>query len=621
MILTCNDISKSFGEHEVLKNVGFIIEEGEKAAIVGNNGSGKTTLMQIICGLQTSDSGNVQISKDKRLGYLAQDLLSGDNTIYDELLSVFSHVIATENRIRETEAEMMGKEGDELQDLMSRYSRLTESFEANKGYEYRSRIKGVIKGLGFLDEDSSRLLSTLSGGEKTRVGLAKLLLQEPQLLLLDEPTNHLDIESVQWLEGFLNNYSGSVLIISHDRYFLDKLVTKILEIENTKATVYLGNYKTYAQKKEQDRETALRHYVNQQREIARQENIIKQLRSYNREKTVKRAESREKALEKIERLDKPQETQKMHIEIVPKKESGKDVLDIKEISKGFNGDNLLSNISFSISKGEKVAIIGPNGVGKTTLLKIILEQHQPDKGTITLGKNVFIGYYDQQHQQADPEKTIFQELRDSNPDLTNLELRNVLAAFMFTGDDVEKQIGKLSGGERGRVSLAKLMLSNANFLILDEPTNHLDMQSKEILEEAVRNYTGTVLYVSHDRYFINNTAEKILEIRNKEATVYYGNYDYYLEKKQDTPVETSVKAPPKKNTRVKPKSKKAAVERMEKNIAVIEEKIKQTDFELEQPEVNTNPVKAQELFELRQQLDSELAELYEQWEILAEEAE
>ncbi len=621
MILTCSDISKSFGEHEVLKNVGFIIEEGEKAAIVGNNGSGKTTLMQIICGLQTPDSGNVQISKDKRFGYLSQDLPGGDVTIYDELLSVFSQVIATENRIREIETEMKGKDGDDLQDLMSKYSRLTESFEANKGYEYRSRIKGVIKGLGFLDEDSSRLLSTLSGGEKTRVGLAKLLLQEPNLLLLDEPTNHLDIESVQWLEGFLNNYSGSVVIISHDRYFLDRLVTKVIEIENTKANVYLGNYKAYAQKKEQEREVALRHFLNQQREIARQENIIKQLRSYNREKTVKRAESREKALEKIERLDKPQETKKMHIEIVPKKESGKDVLAVNEISKGFNGDNLLDNISFNISKGEKVAIIGPNGVGKTTLLKIILEQLEPDKGTVALGRNVFVGYYDQQHQQTDPDKTIFDDLRDSNPDLTNLELRNVLAAFMFTGDDIEKQIGTLSGGERGRVSLAKLMLSNANFLILDEPTNHLDMQSKEILEEAVRNYTGTLLYVSHDRYFINNTAEKILEIRNKEATVYYGNYDYYLEKKLDTPAEAAIKAPPKKSPRVKPKTKKAAVEKLEKNIAALEERIKQTDYELELPEVNTNPAKAQELYELRQELDRELTELYEQWEVMAEEAE
>lgn len=533
MILSCQNISKEFAEKKVLQQVSFHIEDQEKAAIVGINGAGKTTLLRIIVGQMQPDSGTVTLAKDKTLGYLAQnDAVSSENTIYDELLSVKQNLIDIEKEMRRCERDMKNAEGQELEDLMKRYTNLTHSFEMGDGYSYQSELTGVLKGLGFIEEDFSKSISTLSGGQKTRVALGKLLLQKPDLILLDEPTNHLDMNSIAWLETYLLNYKGAVLIVSHDRYFLDRIATKIIEIDQTRAASFRGNYSDYAVKKEQLRIAAWNAYVNQQREIKHQEEVIEKLRSFNREKSIKRAESREKALNKIEVLDKPtQANTDMKLTLTPYRESGKDVLSVEHLSKAFDSQSLFQDVNFEIKRGEHIAIIGDNGTGKTTLLKILNERIPADSGEFTLGANVEIGYYDQEHHVLHPEKTLFQEISDEYPYLTNTEIRNVLAAFLFTGDDVFKLIGELSGGERGRMSLAKLMLGNANFLILDEPTNHLDIASKEILEDALNGYTGTVLYVSHDRYFINRTAHRILELTSGQFINYIGNYDYYLEKR------------------------------------------------------------------------------------------
>ena len=536
MILSCSNINKSFLEVPILTDVSFHLEDKEKAAIVGINGAGKSTLLKIIVGELNADSGSVSISKDKTLGYLAQyqDISMGRN-IYDEMLEVKKDIIETEKTLRDLEEKMQHIKGDELNALMDQYAKLNHAFELKNGYAYKSEIYGVLKGLGFTEEDFDKSISSLSGGQKTRVALAKLLLSQPDIILLDEPTNHLDIKSITWLEGFLNNYKGAVLIVSHDRYFLDRIVTKVVEIENTKSHVYQGNYKAFAKKKEELRNATLKLYYKQQKELKHEQEVIERLRSFKQEKFYKRAQSKEKAIEHMNLIDAPETlNDKFRISLNPEYESGNDVLTGTHMSVKFDDaiTPLFSDVDFEIKKGERVALIGENGTGKSTLLKIITGNFNKYNGDLEFGSNVSIGYYDQEHNTLDDSKTLFEEISDTYPDMTNTKIRNTLAAFLFTGDDVFKLVGDLSGGEKGRLSLAKLMLSNANFLILDEPTNHLDMVSKEILENALNSYTGTVLYVSHDRYFINETCTRILELSNNTVINYIGNYNYYLEKRE-----------------------------------------------------------------------------------------
>ena len=535
MILACQNIQKAFGTDVILKNASFHIEDREKAAIVGINGAGKSTLLKVLIGKLNADDGVVTWAKGASIGYLAQHQdLEGAETIYDALLEVKKPVIQMEARIRSLELEMKSASGDELETKLSEYSRLNHEFEMADGYSYQSEITGVLKGLGFTEDEFSKPITALSGGQKTRVSLGKLLLTKPDILLLDEPTNHLDMESIAWLETYLRNYSGAVIIVAHDRYFLDRVVTKIIELDMGHCTVFSGNYSAYSDKKAMLRDAAIRAYLNQQQEIRHQEAVIAKLKSFNREKSIKRAESREKMLDKIERLEKPtQANDSMDIRLEPDVVSGNDVLTVTDLSKSFDTQTLFTNVDFEIKRGERVAIIGNNGTGKTTLLKIINGIIPADSGQIRLGSKVHIGYYDQEHQVLHMDKTLFQEIQDTYPNMNNTQIRNTLAAFLFTGDDVFKLIRDLSGGERGRVSLAKLMLSDANFLLLDEPTNHLDITSKEILESALNRYTGTVLYVSHDRYFINRTATRILDLTDGSFINYIGNYDYYLEKKED----------------------------------------------------------------------------------------
>ncbi len=631
MILACNNISKSFGIDEVIKNASFHIEEREKAAIVGINGAGKTTLLRIIMGEYSADSGEVVIAKDRTIGYLAQHQnLSGDNTIYDELLSVKQDIIDLERKIRKLELDMHGREGAELEAVMEAYSKSTHQFELQNGYAYKSEVVGVLKGLGFDESDFEKKMSTLSGGQKTRVALGRLLLSKPDIIMLDEPTNHLDMNSIAWLENYLVNYDGSVIIVAHDRYFLDKVVTKVIEVERGVVSVFSGNYSDYAAKKKQLMDAKLKEYYNQQRDIKHQEEVIAKLKSFNREKSIKRAESREKLLDKIEVIDKPitvQET--MHFKLEPAKESGNDVLSVEGLSKSFGCRKLFEDVSFEIKKGEKVALIGNNGTGKTTILKIINHIIEADSGKVRLGANVEIGYYDQEHNVLHMDKTAFEEIGDAYPDMSNTQIRNMLACFLFTGDDVFKKIGDLSGGERGRVSLAKLMLSNANFLILDEPTNHLDIMSKEILESALNRYTGTVLYVSHDRYFINKTAGRIIELSANTVTNYIGNYDYYLEKRDILAPKEIKAAKEEKSTAVKDdwkaqKEEQARIRKRQSDIAKIEKSIEKLEAEnagideqLALPEVYTDVPKLMKLNERKQQIDAELTKLYEEWETLS----
>lgn len=535
MILSCNNINKSFVGKQVLSNVSFHVNEGEKTAIIGVNGAGKSTLLKIIIGEMSADSGDITFAKGATMGYLAQhQALTSHHSIYEELLEVKKDVIELYDRMRSLELDMKEATGDELESMLSTYARLNHEFELQNGYAYQSEITGILKGLGFTEEEFQKSIDKLSGGQKTRVALGKLLLTAPDIIFLDEPTNHLDMESIAWLENYLLNYRGAVVIVAHDRYFLDKIVTKVVEIEYTKSQMYLGNYSDFAEKKALVRDAQLKNYLNQQKEIKHQEEVIAKLRSFNREKSIKRAESREKMLNKIERVEKPiMEQHHISIKLEPHNISGNDVLTVKGLSKAFGPKRLFSDLNFEIKREEKVAIIGNNGTGKTTILKILNGLLDADSGEIRLGSKVKIGYYDQEHQVLSPEKTIFDELQDTYPNLSNTEVRNILAAFLFTNDDVFKRIKELSGGERGRVSLAKLMLSEANFLILDEPTNHLDIASKEILEDAINSYSGTVLYVSHDRYFINKTATRILDLTNNQLLNYIGNYDYYLEKKPE----------------------------------------------------------------------------------------
>lgn len=631
MVLACNNISKSFGIDEIIKNASFHIEEREKAAIVGINGAGKTTLLRIIMGEYQADSGEVIIAKDRTIGYLAQhQKLSGDNTIYDELLSVKKDIIELEQKIRRLELEMHSKEGVELEAVMEAYSKSTHQFELQNGYAYKSEVVGVLKGLGFDESDFEKKMNTLSGGQKTRVALGRLLLSKPDIIMLDEPTNHLDMNSIAWLENYLVNYDGSVIIVAHDRYFLDKVVTKVIEVERGIVSVFSGNYSDYAAKKKQLMDAKLKEYYNQQRDIKHQEEVIAKLKSFNREKSIKRAESREKLLDKIEVIDKPiTEQETMHFKLEPAKESGNDVLSVEGLSKAFGGNRLFDNVSFEIKKGEKVALIGNNGTGKTTILKIINHIIDTDAGKVKLGANVEIGYYDQEHNVLHMDKTAFDEIGDAYPDMTNTQIRNMLACFLFTGDDVFKKISDLSGGERGRVSLAKLMLSNANFLILDEPTNHLDIMSKEILESALNRYTGTVLYVSHDRYFINKTAGRIIELSANTVTNYIGNYDYYLEKRDILAPKEVKQVSSEKNTAVKDdwkaqKEEQAKLRKRQNDIAKIEKNIEQLETEnseldeqLALPEVYSDVKQLMKLNEKKQEIEKKLEKLYEDWEALS----
>lgn len=658
MILSCNHISKAFGTDQILSDVSFHVEDQEKAAIVGINGAGKSTLLKIIVGELSPDTGESVLSRGKTLGYLAQhqDLESG-RTIYEELKEVKRPIIEMEEQIRSLELQMRDAVGEELEQMLSTYSRLNHTFELENGYAWKSEIVGVLKGLGFNEDEFDKQVSTLSGGQKTRVSLGRLLLSKPDVILLDEPTNHLDMESISWLENYLRGYNGAVIIVAHDRYFLNRVVTKIVELENGRSTTYLGNYTDYSEKKAMIRSAQMKAYLNQQQEIRHQEEVIAKLKSFNREKSIKRAESREKMLSKIEILDKPAEiSDEMRIKLEPNIVSGSDVLTIRDLSKSFGSQTLFSHADIDVKRGERVAVIGNNGTGKTTLLKLINGILPSDGGTITLGSKVHIGYYDQEHHVLHMEKTVFEEVQDAYPNLSNTQVRNILAAFLFTGDDVFKRISDLSGGERGRVSLAKLMLSEANFLILDEPTNHLDITSKEILEEALKNYTGTVLYVSHDRYFINQTATRILELTGQTFINYIGNYDYYLEKKElmtdlyapganaqnsaqqipgvgksvwtsasstagngaDTASDTKQDWKAQKEEQARIRKRQNDLKKIETEIEKLETRDAEIDELLTQEEIYTDVSRLVELNKEKEALQTNLETLYAQWEELAE---
>ena len=641
MILACQNINKAFGTNVILKDASFHIEEKEKAAIVGINGAGKSTLLKIIMKQIPADSGEVILAKDRTIGYLAQhEAVSSGNTIYEELLEVKQDIFELERHIRTLELQMKSQSGGELEQTLELYNRLNTEFEQKNGYACKSEIVGVLKGLGFTEDEFSKQVDTLSGGQKTRVALGKLLLAKPDLILLDEPTNHLDMQSIAWLENFLINYSGAVIIVAHDRYFLNRVVSKVIEIDHAKATTFLGNYSAYSEKKAQLRDSQLKAWMNQQREIKHQQEVIDKLKSFNREKSIKRAESREKMLEKMEVLDRPDtEVQELKLSLEPRFPSGNDVLRVEGLAKSFGDHTLFTDLDFEIKRGERVALIGNNGTGKTTILKIINELLAADAGSFTLGSKVCIGYYDQEHHVLHMEKTLFEEISDDYPTLTKTEIRNVLAAFLFTGDDVFKRISDLSGGERGRVSLAKLMLSEANFLILDEPTNHLDILSKEILEQALNRYTGTVFYVSHDRYFINQTATRILELTGNTLVNYIGNYDYYLEKKDEltkiyvpsateeetaslpsSSAETAGKLTwqQQKEEQARIRKRQNELKKTEDRIHVLEVRDKEIDELMMQEEVFTNVAKCVELNKEKTAINEELEQLYERWEELAE---
>lgn len=645
MILSCQNLSKTFVDRPILKQASFQLEEHEKAAIVGVNGAGKTTLLKMIIGQLPADEGLITFAKDKTFGYLAQQSdLSSSHTIYEELLSVKQDLVSMEQQLRDLEESMKHCEGTQLEEIMNRYTRMTHDFEVRGGLLYKSELTGVLKGLSFLDEDFDKQISTLSGGQKTRVSLAKLLLQSPDLIILDEPTNHLDIASISWLETYLRSYKGAVLIVSHDRYFLDRVVTKVIAIENGLVRSYAGNYSDYAAKAAMLRKAAVNAYLKQQEEIHHQQQVIDKLKSFNREKSIKRAESREKMLDKMELLEKPVEIRDdMHLKLTPQIISGNDVLSIEDLSKHFGALTLFEHVDIEIKRGEHVAIIGDNGTGKTTLLKIINELESMDSGQIRLGSKVEIGYYDQEHHVLHSEKTLFDEISDDYPTLTNTQIRNTLAAFLFTGDDVFKKISELSGGERGRVSLAKLMLSNANFLILDEPTNHLDITSKEILEQALNDYEGTVLYVSHDRYFVNQTATRILDLYNKQFYSFAGNYDYYLEKKDvveqpsgavqpngqtttagantdaaESASDSKLSWQQQKEEQALKRKKENQLRKCEDEIAALEDEIAQLNEQMADPAIATDVAKLQELSKKQTALQETLEQRYEEWEELSE---
>ena len=635
MILNATNISKSFGSNEIIKDATFLVNEHEKVAIVGVNGAGKTTLLKILTGEESADSGSITLAKDAKLGYLRQiNNVDSALSIIDELYTVIEPILNMEKRMSQMQEDMKHLTGSELEELYSSYTALTHSYELMDGYAAKSRVVGILKGLGFEEADFDRKINTLSGGQKTRVFLAKLLLEEPDIILLDEPTNHLDLRSIEWLESYLLNYKGAVIIVSHDRYFLDKIVSKVIDIENGNVQMYLGNYTDFSNKKQMLLDAKMKEYLNQQQEIKHQEAVITKLKQFNREKSIKRAESRQKQLEKIERVEAPQTySENMRLSLDISKESGKDVLTVHNLSKSFDQKKLFWDINFEIKRGERVAIIGDNGTGKTTLLKIINGLLNPDIGEVIYGSNVSVAYYDQEHQVLHMDKTLFDELSDTYPDMTNTQIRNILAAFLFTGEDVYKKIADLSGGERGRVSLVKLMLSKANFLLLDEPTNHLDIVSKDVLENALNNFPGTVCYVSHDRYFINKTATRILDLTENRLLNYIGNYDYYIEKREaveeaanltsteqsQNPVDVSESKKEwidNKTALAQKKKVKNALNKCEKEISEIEDKLQSIDEEFANPENASNVGKLMELQKQKEALEKRLDKLMEDWEEL-----
>ncbi len=644
MILQCSHITKSFLTDIILNDISFHINDNEKAAIVGINGSGKSTLLKIIMNELEADSGEVIISKDISIGYFAQNQeYNSGKSILDEMHGARPEVEELGRRLDQLSVQMDNTEGEGLEALIKQYDQARHRFEQLGGYSYESEITGVLKGLGFNEADFNQPVQSLSGGEKTRVALAMMLLKNPDLVILDEPANHLDMNSIQWLEGYLANYKGAVLVVAHDRYFLDKIATKIIELRQTKCSVFQGNYTEYSMKKQAAMEALMKQYLNQQAEIKHQEEVIAKLKSFNREKSIKRAESREKMLDKIERIDKPvEENTKMNLLFKPRIQSGNDVLSVKGLSKSYGSHQLFSDISFEIKRGEHVAIIGDNGTGKTTILKILMGMSGAGtdfSGQVKFGTNVQIAYYDQEHQVLHPEKTLFEEIQDTYPDMNNTQVRNVLAAFLFTNDDVFKQVKNLSGGERGRVSLAKLMLSDANFLLLDEPTNHLDIDSKEILEHAINNFEGTILYVSHDRYFINTTASRILNLTQQQMVNYPGNYDYYLEKKEDAEraqlsstiqaascdnTETSLAAGNKaswqqqKEEQARLRKIENELKKTETEIEKLETRNSEIDLQLSDPANGTNIQLLQELSKEHEANGNRLEELMEQWEALSD---
>jgi len=635
LILNATNISKSFGSNEIIKDATFLVNEHEKVAIVGVNGAGKTTLLKILTGEESADSGSITLAKDAKLGYLRQiNNVDSALSIIDELYTVIEPILNMEKRMSQMQEDMKHLTGSELEELYSSYTALTHSYELMDGYAAKSRVVGILKGLGFEEIDFDRKINTLSGGQKTRVFLAKLLLEEPDIILLDEPTNHLDLRSIEWLESYLLNYKGAVIIVSHDRYFLDKIVSKVIDIENGNVQMYLGNYTDFSNKKQMLLDAKMKEYLNQQQEIKHQEAVITKLKQFNREKSIKRAESRQKQLEKIERVEAPQTySENMRLSLDISKESGKDVLTVHNLSKSFDHKKLFWDINFEIKRGERVAIIGYNGTGKTTLLKIINGLLNPDTGEVIYGSNVSVAYYDQEHQVLHMDKTLFDELSDTYPDMTNTQIRNILAAFLFTGEDVYKKIADLSGGERGRVSLVKLMLSKANFLLLDEPTNHLDIVSKDVLENALNNFPGTVCYVSHDRYFINKTATRILDLTENRLLNYIGNYDYYIEKREaveeaanltsteqaEKPADVSESKKEwidNKTAQAQKKKIKNALNKCEKEISEIEDKLQSIDEEFANPENASNVGKLMELQKQKESLEKRLDKLMEDWEEL-----
>lgn len=632
MIISCSHISKSYGVETVLEDVTFNLEDDEKAAIVGINGAGKSTVLKIIVNELSHDAGEISFKKNATIGYLSQiNDFDSDRTIIDEVMESKRKLIDLEAELKKMENEMSSVSPDFMEEHMNKYHDLSERFANEGGYSYKGEVISVIRGLGFSDDEFDKKLSTLSGGQKTRVCLARLLLDKPDLLLLDEPTNHLDINAIEWLENFLKTYEKAVLIVSHDRYFLDKIVTKVIEIEFKKSKVYRGTFTEFSKKKEEERAIYLKHYLEQQQMIKREEEIIRNYRSHATESEIIKAKSREKRLAHVERMEKPMEVRAdMRFSIEPSIESGKDVLSVIGFTKQFPNNLLFKGIDMDIKKGERVALIGGNGTGKTTLLKILTGLYNADEGEMKLGTNVTIGYYDQEQQLFNEDNTIFDEIGDDYPDLTNTRIRNILGAFLFTNDDVFKKMKSLSGGERGRVALAKLMLSSANFLILDEPTNHLDINSKEILETALNNYTGTVLFVSHDRYFINRVATRIIELKDRKLTTYLGNYDYYIEKTKNTDgsAENSLKkdAQPLSKGQLSYKSQKEeaaakrkienAIKNVEEKIARLESEIKIADENLNDEKIASNSAKLNEWLTKKNTLEAELMPLYDEWENL-----
>ncbi|SDB10060.1 ATP-binding cassette, subfamily F, member 3 [Pseudobutyrivibrio sp. YE44] len=631
MLLNVSHIYKSFGEDSIIKDATFTVDEGSKVAIVGNNGTGKSTLLKIIIGELPADDGEVTLKKDATMGYLAQyqEDAFGSN-ILDTVLGAREDLLSMEKKLSEMEMQMSSLDPSEMTSFMDNYHKLQHQFDLQGGYTFRSEAVGILKGLGFEQEDFEKSMKELSGGQKTRVSLGRLLASTPDLLLLDEPINHLDLKSIMWLEGYLSSYKGAVVIVAHDRYFLDKIADHVVDLSYGRTSVYTGNYSAFVTQKEIAQISYTNAYEKQQKEIEHQKAVIEKLQSYNREKSIKRAESRKKLLDKMEVMDAPdKEAPKMRLTLEIEKESGKDVLDFSHVTKSYEDKNIFTDLSFKVHKGDRIAILGDNGTGKTTILKCINGLTDFETGEIKFGANVTVGYYDQEQQGLTETNTVFSELHDAYPFLTETKVRNTLAAFMFTEDDVFKRISDLSGGERGRVSLAKLMLSKSNLLILDEPTNHLDMDSKQMLEEALNEYDGTLLYVSHDRYFVNKTANTILELSDGGLTKYLGNYDDYIAKKEqlyglgdisnsstNTSAETAAKLDFKEQKRIEAEKRKLQnrIDKIEAEIEKLEAKKAAIDEEFVKPENMTNSAKLNELTAEQNKINDRLEELYQEWE-------